>query len=167
MGRLIPQTLQDLNVFINAKGYIGTISSLKLPDIVQGMVEVKGAIGAKYATGAIKAMEMTFTLKVVDANLFLGLGLNTWKNRIPVIFKGNIMQDGTEKAIYGAVTGDWESVNLGALEAEKEAEVEVKIQAHFFELTVDNLPVILVDHKNMICIIGGVDYLANARANLL
>jgi P2 family phage contractile tail tube protein len=167
MGRMKPQVTQDINVFINGKGYLGTASSLKLPDIAQETIEVKGAIGAKYATGAIKAMEMTFTLKVLDANLFLGLGLNTWQNRIPVIFKGNITQDGKQKALYGAVTGDWESITLSNLEPESEIEAEVKIQVHFIELTVDNLPVILVDHDNMICLIGGVDYLAQARANLL
>jgi P2 family phage contractile tail tube protein len=112
-------------------------------------------------------MEATFKLKVLDANLFLALGLNTYQNRIPIVFKGSIKQDGQIKPISGALTGDWESLNPSEFSAGSEVETEVKIQVHFYELNIDNLPVILVDAKNYICMIGGVDYLADMRNNLM
>ena len=54
----IPQTIQDVNVFIDGQGYLGVSKSLKLPEIQQEMKERKGAIEAKYATGIIKPMEI-------------------------------------------------------------------------------------------------------------
>jgi P2 family phage contractile tail tube protein len=167
MSKLVPQVLQDVNIFVDGKGYLGVASSLKLPDITQETVEVKGGIGAKYATGAINAMEASFTLKVADVNLFLGLGLNTWQNRIPVVIKASIFQDGKTKPVLATITGDWEGLNLAAIEPGKEIETEIKMQVHFYSLDIDNTPVIVADVKNMICMIGGVDYLADMRSNLL
>ncbi|MDR2342789.1 MAG: phage major tail tube protein [Campylobacteraceae bacterium] len=167
MSKIAPQIIQDVNVFVNGQGYLGVASSLKLPDIVQETIEAKGGIGMKYATGAINAMEVTFKLKVIDANLFLTLGLNTWKNKIPIVFKGSYKQDNAVKPISGTIKGDWESITVSELSAGSEAEAEIKMQVHFYELNINNKPVILVDAKNLICVIGDVDYLSDMRANLL
>jgi P2 family phage contractile tail tube protein len=164
---MAPQVFRDGKLFIDGYGYVGVVSSIKLPDIVQETVEAKGGIGAKYTTGAISAMEATFTLKVTDANLYIGFGLNTFKNKVPIVIKGSIFQDGSSKPVLVALTGNWESLNLAAMEAGKEIETEIKMQVHFYSLTIDGAPVILVDAQNYICMIGGVDYLKDFRDQVL
>jgi P2 family phage contractile tail tube protein len=166
MGRMIPQTINDVNVFVDGKGYLGVVDSIKMPDIVQETVEAKGAITAKYATGAISAMEISFKLSVLDLNLFNAYGLNSFVSRVPLILKANIKDDNKQVPLLAAITGDFEAINVSDLTPGNKLEVEIKMQVHFYSLAIDNAPLVLIDTRNMICIIGGVDYLAQARSNL-
>jgi len=45
-------------------------------------------------------------------------------------------------------------------------EVSVKLAVHFLDINIGKIPVALFDVENMICLIGGVDYLAQVRSNL-
>ncbi|RXJ80817.1 phage tail protein [Aliarcobacter skirrowii] len=166
--REIPQVVQECNVFINGKGYLGVTKSLKLPTFEFETMEVKGAMGAEVSTGVLKATEIEFKIQVLDTNLFLSTGLNTYANRVPFLFKASVFQSGKMKKVplSLAITGDIKAVELPELESSKEMEVTVKMSAHFVNLNIDGVPVILKDVENMICIIGGVDHLAQTRTNL-
>ncbi|MBE3021862.1 phage major tail tube protein [Campylobacter sp. 7477a] len=48
----------------------------------------------------------------------------------------------------------------------KEVEVSVKLSAHFLDINIDNVPMVVKDVENMICLISGVDYMAKVRSNL-
>ncbi|EJP75096.1 MULTISPECIES: phage major tail tube protein [Campylobacter] len=165
--RQIPQVVQEANVYINGQGYLGVVKSLTIPKIEQEMVEMKGALSGNFASGSIKAVEMEFKLNILDKNMFLGYGLNTWKNRIPFLFKASIFQAGREPMPFSmAVTGDIIEIDPGSFESGKEMEVNVKLAVHFLDLNIDKIPMIVFDVENMICLIGGVDYLAKVRSNL-
>ena len=166
--RQIPQVVQEAAVYVNGKGYIGVVKKLTIPKIEQEMVEAKGAFGGKYSSGSIKPMEMEFTLSVADVNLFVALGLNTFTKRIPMLFKASIHQAGTGKQVpfSMAITGDIEAVEMADFESGKELETTLKLGVHFVDINIDNIPVLLADVENMICLIGGVDYLASVRNNL-
>lgn len=166
--RQIPQVVQEANVYINGQGYLGVVKSLTVPKIEQEMIEVKGALGGNFASGSIKPVEMEFKLSVIDKNMFLGYGLNTWQNRIPFLFKASIFQAGKGKAVpfSMAATGDIIEIDPGNLESGKELEVTVKLAVHFLDINVDKVPMVLFDVENMMCILGGVDYLAQVRSNL-
>jgi P2 family phage contractile tail tube protein len=167
MQREIPQIIRDMNVFLDGKGYLGTVSAFKLPEIAQDMTESNGPIGAKYAKGTIKAMECSFKVNTLDANTFSAFGISAFnKNKAPFVFKGSLYEDGKSKSVFVVITGDIESISVGELEAGKIIEQEVKMHAQFYSLTVDNKPIILVDVKNTICRIGEVDYLADVRSHL-
>ncbi|WP_180999680.1 phage major tail tube protein, partial [Campylobacter concisus] len=51
-------------------------------------------------------------------------------------------------------------------ESGKEMEVTVKLAVHFLDINIGKAPVALLAVENMICLIGGVDYLAQVRSNL-
>ena len=65
-----------------------------------------------------------------------------------------------------AVTGDIISWEMSDIESAKEVEITIKLSAHFISLSIDGVPMMLKDSKNMICILGGVDYMAQVRSNL-
>ena len=65
-----------------------------------------------------------------------------------------------------AVTGDIIEIDPGSFESGKEMEVNVKLAVHFLDLNIDKIPMIVFDVENMICLIGGVDYLTKVRSNL-
>ncbi|MBE2986560.1 phage major tail tube protein [Campylobacter sp. RM12920] len=168
LKRKIPQVVQEANAYINGQGYLGVVKSLTIPKIEQDMIEIKGALGGNFASGSIKPVEMEFKLSVIDKNMYLGYGLNTWQNRIPFLFKASIYQAGKGEAVpfSMAVTGDIVEIDPGSFESGKELEVTVKLAVHFLDINIDKIPMVLFDVENMICLIGGVDYLAKVRSNL-
>lgn len=168
MKREIPQVIQECNVFVNGKGYLGVTKSLKLPTLEFETLETKGAMSAEFSTGVLKSTEIEFKLQVIDKNMFLATGLNSYVNRVPFLFKASIFQSGTTKKVplSLAITGDIKSIELPDLESAKEMEIGIKMSAHFIDLNIDGIPMILKDVENMICIIGGVDHMAMVRSNL-
>lgn len=166
--RQVPQVIQEANVFINGKGYLGVSKNVKIPNIEWEMIENKGALSAQYTTGVLKDTEMEFKISVLDFNTFLSFGLNSFTNRVPFLFKASIHQSGSAKKVplSLAVTGDIISLETTELEAGKEMEVSIKMSAHFVSLNIDKKPLILKDVENMICVVGGVDYMAQVRNNL-
>ena len=144
MKRQIPQVIQEGNVYIDGIGYLGVTKKLKLPTIEFEMIENKGALSTNYTTGMLKATEVEFTVSVLDKNMWVNLGLNSFTNRIPWLFKASIFQSGKSKTVpfSAAFTGD------------------------IISYEVDGVPMVLKDSENMICVIGGVDYMAGVRSNL-
>lgn len=168
MRREVPQVVQECNVFVNGKGYLGVTKSLKLPTLEFETIESKGAISAEYSTGVLKATEMEFKVQVIDKNTFLSMGINSYVNRVPFLFKASIFQSGNASKVplSLAITGDIKSLEFSELESSKEIEVTIKMSVHFMDLNINKIPVILKDVENMICIVGGVDYMAQVRSNL-
>ncbi|MGG7074575.1 phage major tail tube protein [Campylobacter sp. 9BO] len=166
--RQIPQVIQEANVFINGIGYLGITKNLKVPNLEFEMVEAKGALSTEYNTGMLKATEMEFKISRIDKNQFLALGLNAYSNRIPFLFKASIFQSGKGDPVpfSMAATGDFKSFEISEFESGKEIEVSIKLSAHFLDINIDNVPMMLKDVENMICLISGVDYMAKVRSNL-
>lgn len=166
--RQIPQVIQEANAFINGQGYLGVVKSLTIPKIEQETIEAKGALGGNFASGTIKPVEMEFKLSVLDKNIYLGYGLNTWSNRIPFLFKASVFQagKGAPEPFSMAVTGDITEIDPGSFESGKEMEVSIKLTVHFMDISIGKNQLAMFDVENMICLIGGVDYLSQVRSNL-
>ncbi|AQW83312.1 phage major tail tube protein [Campylobacter pinnipediorum] len=166
--RQIPQIVQEANVYVDGQGYLGVTKKLKLPTIEFETLETKGALSAEYSMGVLKATEIEFTINKIDKNEFNALGINVFKNRVPLLFKASIFESGKEKKapLSLAITGDFKSYEITELESGKELEITAKMSAHFIDLKIDNTQLILKDVENMICVVGGVDYMADVRANL-
>lgn len=168
MKREALQTIQEANAYINGKGYLGLVKKLKIPTLEWEMIEAKGALSTNYNAGILKATEFEFTISKMDKNEYLSFGLNSFAARVPFLFKASIHQSGKLKKVpfSMAITGDIISMDTSDFESGKEAEVTFKVAAHFVDINIDGVPMLLKDSENMICLIGGVDYMAGVRANL-
>jgi len=125
-------------------------------------------MSTEYSMGVLKPTNIEFKISSLDRNIFLTMGLNSYSLRVPFLFKASIFQSGSTKKlpVSLSITGDILALEMGDFESAKEMEVSIKMSAHFINLTIDGIPTILKDVENMICLIGGVDYMANVRANL-
>lgn len=168
MIREVPQVVQEANAYINGKGYLGLVKKLKIPTLEWEMIESKSALSTNYNAGVLKPTELEFTINALDKNEFLSFGLNSFVNRVPFLFKASIHQSGKIKKVpfSMAITGDIISMEVADFESGKEIEVTFKVAAHFVDINIDGVPMVLKDSENMICIIGGMDYMAQVRANL-
>ena len=107
MKRIIPQAVQECNVFINGQGYLGVTKTLKLPTMEFETIEAKGALSANYSSGILAATEVSFTIRIADRNTWLAMGLNAFSSRVPFLFTASIYQaSGEPKPFSAAFTGD-------------------------------------------------------------
>lgn len=166
--RQIPDVIQEANVYINGQGYLGVTKNLKVPTLEFETVEAKGALSTNYTTGMLKATELEFKISKVDKNQFVAIGLNSFTDRIPFLFKASIFRSGKGDPVpfSMAATGDIISLEVSEFESGKEVEVSLKLSAHFLDINIDNVPMAVKDVENMICLISGVDYMAKVRSNL-
>lgn len=166
--RQIPDVVQEVNVHINGQGYLGVTKNLKVPTIEFETIEVKGALSANYNAGTLKATELEFKISKIDKNTFTSLGVNYFTNRVPFLFKASIFRSGKGKPepFSMAATGDIISLDIAEFESGKEIELTIKMDAQFLDINIDNIPMILKDVENMVCVISGVDYMSKIRSNL-
>jgi len=166
MARKIPQSIKEINVFINGIGYLGSAKNFKIPTIEVETTELKGAMSANVSTGAIKPLECELKISTLDLNVYAALGSNLAGVKIPLLLKASLIEDGKEHAVSVAISGDILSYEVGDMENGKEVELALKIAVRFESVSIDGVPMLIYDYNNLICIVGGVDLMSKVRSNL-
>ncbi|PZT47147.1 phage tail protein [Helicobacter valdiviensis] len=167
MKRIIGEVIQESNVYIDGQGYLGVVRNLKLPDIEQEMVEVKGVMGANYSSGTLKPLEITFKLAVADPVLYTAFFHTTFSEiKAPLLFRESVHRGGKNYGINAEFLGEFISISESDHESGSEVEVEVKMAVHFYMQRRNNIPIITYDHKNTILMVNGIDLMGSIRDNL-
>ena len=112
-----------------------------------------------FGVGTVKFISFK---RLFDASCYLSLKAFPVSYTHLFLFKASIFQSGkgAPEPFSMAVTGDITEIDPGSFESGKEMEVSVKLAVHFLDINIGKVPVALLDVENMICLIGGVDYLA-------
>ncbi|WP_108062719.1 phage major tail tube protein [Poseidonibacter lekithochrous] len=162
-----PQTLTDVNIFIDGIGHLGTSKKITLPKIEQLRETITaGGFERSVDLGIFKELDSEFTLSeyspivlaAMAAGQATGLGVN-------ITVKGSFFQDGKRTSILATLQG---SIDLddGDMEAKKEVERKVSMKPWLYAMEIDGKQGLMLDTKNMIAIIDGVDYLSDLRAHI-
>ena len=160
----LPESVVDCTVFIDGQGFAGVTDKegIKFPEIEEIEESVKaGGFEQSYGTGVFKKLEFEIVIKEINpiiyasvaTGLATGLGVN-------LTVKGSTIQDGTKKPFVATIQGK-PSIS------QKGAETTLKGTATVFGYEYDGVPLCLLDSKNMIAMISGVDYLADLRSHIL
>ena len=160
----LPETVVDVTVFVNGMGKAGVTDKdgLKLPDIEEIEETVKaGGFEQSYGTGVFKKLDFEVVIKEIDPDIYTSVaaGLANGKG-INLTIKGSTIQDGTKTSFIATIQGK-PSIS------QKGAETTLKGTATVFGYEYDGVPLCMFDTKNMIGMIGGVDYLATLRSHIL
>ena len=159
--KTIPHFLTGLSAFIDGIGLLGTVKSVALPKVEQMRETItQGGFERSVAVGVFKAMEAEITLSNFNKYAY-----RSWTTQIPIVIKGSIKAKGKSYPIQVMLKGD-RDIDDGNLEEGKAIERKIKVYIDFYELTVDNLPQVLIDIDHSIGIIDGVDYLEDLRSHL-
>lgn len=159
-----PQALADVSVFIDGIGFLGTVAKdgVKFPEVeILRESFTAGGFERDYETGVFKKLEFEITIQeinpviwtAVSLGLASGLGIN-------MVIKASAIQDGERKPIVVVIQGS-PTVSI------EEAKTTLKGTAWFYSYTFDGIPLCILDTKNMIGMIGGVDYLATLRSHIM
>lgn len=167
MRRNIPDFLEDMNIYINGKSYLGTCPKIKIPDIVQTMAETSGALKSKVGTGVYEPLELSFTLQVFNMDAFRDFAANNTIAHVPISIRQSIHAQGKgKKAMSCEVLGDMESITLNEDSVGGAKEISIKLYCEFFKLSIGNDAPLIYDILGTHLSMGGVDLMAQTRKNL-
>ena len=162
-----PQTLKDINIFVDGLGHLGTSKEIKLPVIKQKKQALTaGGFEQEFDTGTFEKLEAEFTLAEYSPIVFAamvageatGLGVN-------ITVKASIIQGGKKIQALATLQGTVE-VDDGTWKANQEVERKVKMNVNKYILEIGGKQGLLFDTRNMIAIIDGVDYLETLRKHI-
>ena len=165
---MIPQTLSNLNLFVDGVSFQGDVPSLTLPKLTLKMEEHRGG-------GMDAPVELDMGMEKQEANFtttgvrreslkFFGLADGT-------AFNGTFR--GAYKGLKGKVTpvivtlrGTLKEVDMGDWKPGDKAEIKHSIGLTYYKLEVDGRTVYEIDPIGMRRVINGVDQLAAQRSAL-
>lgn len=163
----LPQTLSDINIFVDGVGHLGTSSKLSLPKVEKiRETQTAGGFERSVDTGLFKELGAEFILSEYSSIVYEAVAASMATSAgIAVVCKGSIFQDGERIAIVATLQGSVD-IDDGDLEANKKVERKVSMKPNRYVLEIDGKQVVMLDTTNMIAIINGVDYLEKLRTQI-
>jgi len=163
----MPQTLTDINIFVDGIGHLGTSKKVTLPKIEQ-IRETRTAGGFEQAidTGIFKELTAEFTLSEYSPIVFAALAAgNATGLGANITIKGSFFQDGKRTSVVATLQGSID-IDDGDMEANKGVERKVSMKPNKYIMEIDGKQGCLFDTINMIAIVDGVDMLADLRNHI-
>lgn len=165
---MIPETLANMNLFVDGKSFQGDVPSLTLPKLTLKMEEHR-------AGGMDLAVEMDQGMEKQEAGF-----VTTGVRRESLKFFG--LADGTSfngtfrgafKGLKGKITpvvvtlrGSLKEVDMGDWKAGDKAEIKHNVAVTYYKLEVDGQVIYEIDALGMKRVINGVDQLVDQRRAL-
>ncbi|MBF8728986.1 MULTISPECIES: phage major tail tube protein [Pseudomonas] len=165
---MIPETLANLNLFVDGVSFQGDVPSLTLPKLTLKMEEhrpggmdmpVEMDLGmekleAAFSTTGVRRESLKF-FGLADASAFNGTFRGAFKG-----LKGKITP------VVVTLRGALKEVEMGDWRSADKAEIKHSVAVTFYKLEVDGRQVYEIDALGMKRVIDGVDQLAAQRAAL-
>ncbi|MCW5319620.1 phage major tail tube protein [Verminephrobacter aporrectodeae subsp. tuberculatae] len=162
---MIPQTLVNMNLFVDGKSYAGIATEVNLPKLKRKTEEHRaGGMDGPVKIGmGMEMMDGSFALTGVsrDVMAFFGLADDT-------AFNGNFRgayknHKGEVVAVIATFKGMIEEIDSGAWKAGDKAETKFTIAPSYFKLEIDGQALYELDPANCIRVIDGKDEAAAER----
>lgn len=163
---MIPQTLVNMNLFVDGKGFAGQVTEVTLPKLKRKTDEHRagGMDGPIKMSMGMEIMEASFSLTGMptDALIFFGLADDTAFNGS---FRGAFKdQKGAVVAVIATLRGMLEEVDPGSWKAGEKSETKYNIAPSYYKLEVDGKVIYELDPVNYIRMINGKDEAAEERS---
>ncbi len=165
---MIADVLKNFAVWIDGYGYAGNASEVQLPKLTIKSEEYRAAgmdIPVKIDLG-MDAMQAMVTLDSFDLVAQAQFGLMPG-NLVRMTIRGAITSsDGLVSAAEATLCGTIDEVDPGSWQPGSKAQLKLTLSVRYYELTIDELPVVEIDAENFVRRIGGIDQLAGIRLAL-
>lgn len=171
MAKIEIHRITNANVYLDGQSLLGRAESVELPRIKAKMAEHKalGMVGTIEAFAGFEKLEGKIkwssyyadVLKKV-ANPFKAVQLQV-RGSMPIIVGGSVNREAPVVAMLSVV---FRSLPGGAFQQHDNVELETEFTAYYMKLTVDGQEVAEIDVLENIYKAGGVDLLAQYKANI-
>jgi P2 family phage contractile tail tube protein len=162
---MIPQTLVNMNLFVDGKGFAGQVTTITLPKVKRKSDEYRaGGMDGPIKMGmGMEVMEASFSLSGMptDALIFFGLADDT-------AFNGNFRgafkdQKGAVVPVVATFRGMLEEIDMGDWKPGEKSETKYNIAPSYYKLEVDSQVIYELDPVNNVRTINGKDETADER----
>ena len=158
-----PAFIQDINIFVNGIGHLGTSEEFELPKIQFNRETLdKGGFEVDFETGTFSKLECKLVIQ--EYSSLVAQAMSDSENAYFVV-KGSVFKAGVATPAVATIKGDFD-LDLGSWKAKEAIKQTIEIKVKFFELEVNGVQHIQLDTKNMIAKINGKDYLSTLRTNI-
>lgn len=163
----LPQTMRDINVFVDGIGHLGTSEEFELPKINRKKFSQEfGGFEREVLTGSFEKMEANVTLNEYSAAVYAAMALGEATGLgVNITVKGAIYQDGKSLQAIATIQGNID-VDDGSWKANEQVKRKLKIAVNLYAMEIDGKQACLFDVNNMIAMIDGVDFLATLRSQI-
>jgi len=165
---MIPETLANLNLFVDGVSFQGDVPSLTLPKLTMKMEEHRpGGMDMPVEMDmGMEKQEANFTTTGVrkEALKFYGLADGTaFNGTFRGAFKG---LKGVIKPVVVTLRGTLKEIDMGDWKPGDKAEIKHAVGLTYYKLEVDGSTIYEIDALGMKRVINGVDQLAAQRSAL-
>lgn len=167
----LPKKLKHMNIFNDGNSHQGEAKTVTLPNLTRKLE----AFRAAGMDGPAKV-----DLGMGDDGIQLSYILGGWSlltlrqygavraDGVMLRFMGSVQRDDTSEvsAVEVVVRGRHEEINFGDSTPGEDTEHEITTTCTYYRLVVDGEDIIEIDILNFVCIVDGVDLLAEHRRNI-
>ena len=164
---MLPRVLKGFTAYVDGRGYIGMVETVKLPDLNVKTEAYRGAgMDAPIDLDmGMEALDCTMTLADYDPDLIKLYGL--FQANTPIVLRGAIQRQG-EAAVPVVIRlqGGVKSINRDDWTQGNKGNMQVAFNCNRYKEEQGDETLVDIDVLNYKRVIGGVDQLAGMRAAL-
>lgn len=163
---MIPQTLSNMNLFVDGTSYAGICSELNLPKVKRKTEEMRnGGMDAPVKIGlGMEMMETSFSVTGMTPDILSQFGLaddtafnGTFRGAYKDI-KGEVV------GVVATIRGMIEEIDFGSWKPGDKAETKFTLAPTYYKLEISGQVIYEIDPVGMVRMINGTDELAAERA---
>lgn len=166
MERKLPDSLKGFTAFVDGFGLLGRLAGGTVPKVKIKTESHRdgGMDGEVDLDFGMDKMEAGLSFSDYDPNLLKAVG----RRDVPIVLRGSLEGvDGTSKAVVATMRGLIHEVDPGEWKAgEPKIEAKLNLTPDYYRLTIGGEEIYDIDILGGVRRIGGVDQLAQRRANL-
>ena len=163
-----PQKLKNFNLFVAGKGLAGRVAEIELPTLTIKTEEIRaGGMDAPIEVDmGMEKLECKITLEEYNRDVINLLGV--LQSYTPLVLRGSMQSQGSvlTHPVVIRLQGAAKEIDLGSWKAGDSNKLVFTVTCTRFEMDLDNIPTVAIDIQNMVRMIGGIDQLAQQRADL-
>ena len=163
----MPRKLKNLNLFNNGVTYIGQVGEVTPPKLARKLESWRGG----GMDGGIKADLGQEDLEMeVSCGGFMRYAFGQYAiaqhNGVMLRYAGAYQRDDTGEvdAVEIVVRGRHEEIDMGKGKPGDDTEFKFKTAISYYKLSMNGAVLVEIEVQNMVCIVNGVDRLAELRA---
>jgi len=165
----LPSMLKAFGTFVDGIDYIGETKEVKLPTLGRKLEKWRGGgmDGPIASDMGQKDLEIEITYGGFMRELLRQYAA-VKHDAVLIRWAGSYQRDDSEDAdaVEVVVRGRHEDFDFGSGKPGEETETKVKTAISYYKLSINGVVVIEIDLVGMVCIVDGVDRLAQHRRNI-
>lgn len=166
MARQLPKSLKGFTAYVDGVGYLGRLAGGSLPKVTIKTEEHRdGGMDAPTDLDfGIEKMESSLTFSELDRNMLKMVG----RRDVPIVLRGSQEgENGESEAVIGTMRGLITEADPGEWKAgEAKTEAKLAMTPDYYRLTIGGEEIYEIDTVAGVRRVGGIDQLADRRANL-